>query len=56
MDLVSIIIALIVVGAIVYLIGILPIDGTFKTIIKVVAIVALVIWLLQGFAPALNLS
>lgn len=55
MDLVSIIIALILVGAIVYIAGILPIDSTFKTIIKVVAIIALAIWLLRALAPALNL-
>lgn len=55
MDLVHVIIALILVGALVYIAGILPIDGTFKTIIKVVAVVALVIWLLRGFAPALSL-
>ena len=55
MPLVTIIIALILVGAIVYVAGILPIDPTFKTIIKVVAIVALVIWLLRAFAPALRL-
>ena len=55
MDLVTILIALIVVGAIIYLAGLLPIDGTVKTIIKVVAIVALAIWLLRAFAPALQL-
>lgn len=56
MDLITVLIALILVGAIVYVSGLLPIDGTFKTIIKVVAIIALVIWLLRGFAPALNLG
>jgi hypothetical protein len=55
MDLVSVVIALILVGAVVYVVGILPIDPTFKTLIKVVAIVALAIWLLRGFAPALHL-
>jgi hypothetical protein len=55
-DLVTVIIALVVVGAVVYVAGILPIDGTFKTIIKVVAIVALVVWLLRGFGPSLGLG
>lgn len=56
MDLVTLIIALILVGALVYVANLLPIDNTVKTIAKVVAIVALVIWLLKGFAPALNLG
>lgn len=55
MDIVSIIIALIVAGAVVYLADVLPIDATFKTIIKVIAIVAVVIWLLRAFAPAIAL-
>lgn len=55
MSLVTILIALIIVGAIVYIADLLPIDATFKLIIRVVAIVALVIWLLKGFAPALSL-
>lgn len=56
MDLITVIIALILVGAAVYIANVLPIDNTFKTIIKVVAVVALVIWLLRGFAPALNIG
>lgn len=53
MSIISVLIALIVVGAIVYIADLLPIDGTFKRIIQVVAIVAVVIWLLKAFAPAL---
>ena len=56
MDLVTVIIALIIVGAIVYVVQVLPIDATFKTIAKVVAIVALVVWLLRGFGPSLGLG
>lgn len=56
MDLVSILIALIILGAIIYLADLLPIDPTVKTVIKVVAIVAVVIWLLRAFAPALHLG
>jgi hypothetical protein len=55
MDLVQLLIVLIVFGAVIYIAGLLPIDGTVKTIIKVIAIVALVIWLLRTFAPALTL-
>jgi len=55
MSLVTILIALIIVGALIYLADLLPIDGTVKTVIKVVAIVAIVIWMLRAFAPALTL-
>ncbi len=54
MSLITILIALIVFGAVLYIVGLLPIDGTVKTIIQVVAIVALVIWLLKAFAPYLS--
>ena len=53
MDIVSILIALILIGALLYVLNMLPIDATVKTIIRVVAIVALVIWLLKAFAPAI---
>lgn len=56
MDLVTVIIALVLVGAAITIATLLPIDPTVRTIIKVVAIVALVIWLLRGFAPSLNLG
>jgi hypothetical protein len=56
MDLVTVIIALILVGAVVYISDLLPIEGTFKILIKVVALVALAIWLLRGFAPSFNLG
>lgn len=55
MSLVPILIALILVGAVLYLIPLLPIDATIKRIIQVIVIVALVIWLLRAFAPALHL-
>lgn len=55
MDLVSLLIALIVIGAIIYVVGLLPIDATIKTIIKAVAVAALAVWLLRALAPALNL-
>lgn len=53
MSLISLLIALIIIGAVLYIVGLLPIDGTVKRIIQVVAIVALVIWLLRNFAPAI---
>lgn len=44
---ITLLIVLVVVGAIVYLVDRLPIDATFKVVTKVVAIVALVVWLLM---------
>jgi hypothetical protein len=46
---VSIIISLVVVGLLLYLIDIIPMDGTIKQIIRVIVIIAVIIWLLQAF-------
>lgn len=54
MSLISLLIVLLVFGAVLYVVGLVPIDATVKRIIQVVAIFALVIWLLRAFAPALN--
>lgn len=53
MSLITILIALIIFGAVLYIVGLLPIDATVKKIIQVVAIVALVIWLLRALAPVI---
>lgn len=45
---ISLLITLIVIGAVLYLITLLPIDGTIKQIIYVVAIVFVLIWLLRN--------
>lgn len=45
--LITLVIALIVVGAIVFVIDHVPIDATFKLIVKVIAIVGFVVWLLM---------
>lgn len=55
MDLVSILILLIVVGAVLYLVSILPIDATVKRIAYVIAVVVLAIYLLRALAPAISL-
>jgi hypothetical protein len=47
--LISIIVTLIVIGLLLYLIGLIPMDGTIKQIIRVVVILAVIIWLLQSF-------
>jgi len=54
MDLISLLIVLIVVGAILYLAQSLPIDATIKTIIYVVVVVGVCIYLLRHL-PALGL-
>lgn len=55
MSLVSLLILLIIVGAVLYLVSILPIDATVKTIIYVVALVVVAIYLLRALAPAISL-
>ncbi|HEV2620055.1 MAG TPA: Thivi_2564 family membrane protein [Acidobacteriaceae bacterium] len=47
--LISIIISLVVVGLILYLVDIIPMDGTIKQIIRVIVIIAVIVWLLQAF-------
>ena len=56
MPLLSIIIALIIVGAVLYLLPRLPLDATIKSIIQVIVIVVLVIWLLRVFWPMSGLG
>ena len=53
MDILTILIVLVLIGALLYLLDRVPIDETIKTIIRVVAIVAVVIWLLRAFVPGL---
>lgn len=49
-------IALIIIGALLYLLQLLPIDATFKIAIRVIAIVVVAIWLLKEFWPATGLG
>jgi hypothetical protein len=53
-SLVSLVIALIIVGVCLYLIELLPMDATIKTIIRVIIILVVILWLLGmlvGYAP-----
>ena len=43
----AMLVALIILGALIYIVGLLPIDATIKQIIRVVAIVVTVIWLIS---------
>ena len=54
--LVPLLIALIIVGAVLYLVSILPIDATVKTIINVLCIVILAIYLIREFLPMAGLG
>jgi hypothetical protein len=46
---ISIIISLVVVGLLLYLIDLIPMDGTIKQIIRIVVIILVIVWLLQSF-------
>lgn len=46
---ISILITLIVIGVVLYLVELIPMDATIKRIIQIVAILLVVIWLLSSF-------
>lgn len=54
--LISIIVTLVVIGLVLYLIELIPMDGTIKQIIRVIVIIAVVVWLLQAFGLIGSLS
>jgi hypothetical protein len=45
----SLLVALVILGAVLYIISLLPIDATIKRIIHVVAILLVVLYILQAF-------
>ena len=49
MSLISVVLVLIVVGVLLWLVGLIPMDATIHNIIRVVVIVAVVLWLLRAF-------
>lgn len=53
-DLLQVLVALVVFGAALYIVGLLPIDATIKRVIQVVAILALVIWVLRLLWPMMG--
>lgn len=53
---IELLIALIVIGAVLYIVSILPIDATVKKVIQVIAIVLLAIWALRHLLPLVGLS
>jgi hypothetical protein len=48
MSLIQLVVALIVVGVLLYLVQLLPMDATIKLIIRIVVILAVVLWLLSA--------
>lgn len=57
MSLLSIVIALILVGVLLWLVNsYIPMDGTVKRILNVVVIIAVVLWLLKAFGLLDQLS
>ena len=45
--LISILVALVVIGVILYLLNLIPMDGTIRTIIHVIVVLFVILWLLQ---------
>lgn len=50
---IELLIVLLVLGGLLYVLQLLPLDATVKRIIQVVAIIAIVIWLLRTYGGAL---
>jgi len=58
MSLLSLLVALIIIGVVLYLVSLVPMDDRIKTAITVIAIAFVVIWLIQallGGTPVLRL-
>ena len=47
MSLVSLVLTLVFVGVLLYLLELVPMDGTIKTIIRIVVILFVIIWVIQ---------
>jgi hypothetical protein len=47
--LISILVSLVVIGLVLYLIDLIPMDRTIKQIIRLIVIIAVVVWLLESF-------
>ena len=57
MDLVSLLIAIVVLGLLLYVVGLLPLPAPFKTIAHVIVVLIAIIYLLGilGYGPGVNL-
>lgn len=52
--LISLLIAVLVIGLLIWLIQMLPLPDPFKTIAMVIVVIIALLWLLQGFGPGLG--
>lgn len=53
MSLISIVVTLIVVGVVLYLVTLIPMDATVKKLINLVVVVAVILWLISVFLPGI---
>lgn len=57
MSLISIVVALIIIGVVLWLINkYIPMDGKIKTILNVVVVIAVILWLLSAFGVLGSMS
>ena len=56
MPLINVLIALVVVGVLLWLVNLIPMQGTIKSILNVVVVIAVVLWLLNVFGLMQSLS
>lgn len=49
MSLIGLIVALVVIGVVLYVVNLLPMDATIKKILMIVVLLVVVLWLLQAF-------
>ncbi len=49
MPLLNVVVTLIVIGVVLWLINLIPMQGTIKSILNAVVVIAVVLWLLYGF-------
>jgi hypothetical protein len=56
MPLIQVVVALIVVGVLLWLVNLIPMQGTIKSILNTVVVIFVIIWLLNvfGFMPYLS--
>lgn len=56
MTLISLIVYLIVIGLLLYIVGLLPIDATIRRVIQIVVLCVVIIWLLESLGLIANLG
>jgi uncharacterized membrane protein len=58
MDLVSLLVAIIVLGLLIYVVGLLPLPAPFKTVAHILVIIIAIVYLLGllGYGPGVNLK